>query len=124
MKAMSHLVTIQTQVRDPEAVKQACNRIGVAQPVYGTTKMFDGASVTGWQVRLPDWQYPVTCDTASGTVHYDNFRGRWGKQEHFDRFMQAYAAEKAKIEARKKGYRCTEATQPDGSIKLTLHVGA
>lgn len=121
---MSHLVTIQTQVRDANAVKSACTRIGVAQPEYGSIKMFDGANVTGWQVRLPDWRYPVVCDTASGTVHYDNYRGNWGEQSHLDRFMQAYAAEKAKIEARKKGYRVTETKQADGSIRMTIHAGS
>ena len=121
---MSHLVTISTQVRDPEAVKAACKRIGIAPPVYGTYTMYDRAKPTGWAVNLPDWNYPVVCDTTTGTVHYDNFRGNWGEQSHLDRFMQAYAAEKAKIEAKKKGYRCTEATQPDGSIRLTLHAGS
>jgi hypothetical protein len=34
-----------------------------------------------------------------------------------------YAAEKAKIEARKRGHQCTEETCTDGSIKLTIQVG-
>jgi len=121
---MSHLVTIATQVTDPNAVKSACTRIGVAKPEFGTVKMFDGKSVTGWQVKLPDWMFPVVCDTTAGAVHYDNFRGNWGEQSHLDRFLQAYAAEKSKIEARKKGYRVTESAQPDGSIRMTLHVGS
>ena len=32
---------------------------------------------TGYCVRLPDWRYPVVCDTESGRVRFDNFEGRW-----------------------------------------------
>ena len=46
----------------------------------------------------------------------------WGDQKALDRFLQAYAAERAKIEARKKGYSVTEQSLQDGSIKLTIQV--
>ena len=62
-------------------------------------------------------------DTATGQVQYDNFNGRWGDQKHLDRLMQAYAAEKVKIESRKKGHVVTEQQLADGSIKLTINVG-
>ncbi len=47
----------------------------------------------------------------------------WGDQAELSRFLQAYAAEKTKIEARKKGHSVTEQTLADGSIKLTIQVG-
>ena len=50
-------------------------------------------------------------------------KGRWGKQEELDRFLQACAAEKAKIEARRKGHSVTEQPLADGAIKLTVNVG-
>jgi hypothetical protein len=37
-------------------------------------------------------------------------------------FLQAYAVERAKIEARKKGHTISEQTLADGSIKLTIQV--
>ena len=46
----------------------------------------------------------------------------WGDQGHLDKFIQAYACEKAKIEARRRGHQCTEQTLPDDSIKLTIQV--
>ena len=46
----------------------------------------------------------------------------WGDQKELDRFMQAYAAEKAKIESRRRGHSVTEQTLADGSIKLTIQV--
>ena len=108
---MSHIVQIQTQIRDAAAVRAACQRLGLAQPVQGTTRLFSG-EVQGLAVQLPDWQYPVVADLATGQIHFDNFGGRWGDQKHLDRFLQAYAAEKVKIEARRKGHMVTEQPLP------------
>jgi hypothetical protein len=47
----------------------------------------------------------------------------WGDPKHLDRFLQAYACEKAKIEARKRGHAVSEQQLADGSIKLTIQVG-
>ena len=118
---MSHVVQIQAQVKDAAAVRAACQRLGLPPPVQGTTKLFSG-EVTGLAVRLPDWVYPVVCDTETGQIRYDDFGGRWGAREHLDRFLQAYACEKAKIEARRRGHQYTEQTLADGSIKLTIQV--
>ena len=119
---MSHIVQIQTEVRDPVAVRSACDRLRLPQPTHGTFKLFS-SQATGLSVELPEWRYPVVCDTANGQVRYDNYGGRWGKQEQLDRFLQAYAVEKAKVEARKKGHTVTEQPLTDGSIKLTVQVG-
>lgn len=119
---MSHIVQIQTEVRDPVAVRSACDRLSLPQPTHGTFKLFS-SQATGLGVELPEWRYPVVCDTASGQVRYDNYGGRWGKQEQLDRFLQAYAVEKAKVEARKKGHTVTEQPLTDGSIKLTVQMG-
>ena len=43
----------------------------------------------------------MVVDTATGSAKYDNYGGRWGAQKEFDAFLQAYAVEKAKLEARK-----------------------
>ncbi|NQT40154.1 MAG: DUF1257 domain-containing protein [Planctomycetes bacterium] len=118
---MSHIATIKTQVRDAAAVRAACRRLGLPAPEQGTVKLFSGEA-TGLAVQLPDWTYPVVCDTASGQLRYDNFEGRWGDPKHLDGFKQAYAVAKAKIEARRRGHSTTEQTLPDGSIKLTIQV--
>ena len=119
---MSHIVSIKTEVRNAAAVRAACKRLGLAQPVEGKVSLFSG-EVSGLAVQLPDWQYPVVCDLASGQVQFDNFGGIWGDQKHLDRFLQAYAVEKARIEARKKGHTVAEQQLADGSIKLTIQVG-
>jgi Protein of unknown function (DUF1257) len=118
---LSHIVEIKTEVRDPDAVRAACRRLGLSDPVHQTVQLYSGKA-TGWAIRLPDWNYPVVFDTAKGEARYDNFKGRWGERKHLDQFMQAYAVEKAKLEARKIGHTVTEQALTDGSIKLTVHV--
>jgi hypothetical protein len=38
---MSHIVTIATEVRDPDAVAAACRRLGLPEPVHGTASLFE-----------------------------------------------------------------------------------
>ncbi len=119
---MSHVVEIKTEVRDEQAVRVACNRLQLEPPEHATTKLFN-ATTTGLCVYLPRWAYPVVCNLQTGQLKYDNYGGHWGDQKHLDSFIQMYAVEKAKIEARKKGHSCTEARLSDGSIRVTVHVG-
>ena len=118
---MSHIVTIQTQVRDPVAITAACKRLGLAEPVCRKVDFYAGEA-EGLAVELPGWDYPVVCQTESAELRYDNYGGEWGKQEELDRFLQAYAVEKTKLEARKQGRCVYEQTLADGSVKLTIQV--
>lgn len=118
---MSHIVQIKTEVRDVDAIRAACRRLKLDQPEEGTFEMFSGEA-TGVAVRLPDWTYPVVCNVTTGELKYDNFNGRWGEQAQLDHFLQAYAVEKSRLEARRQGHDVTEQTLADGSIKLTIQV--
>ncbi len=119
---MSHIVEIKTEIRDEQAVKAACTRLNLPQPEHKTTRLYS-ATVSGLCVQLPGWQYPVVANLQSGQVSYDNFNGHWGRQEELNKFLQAYAVEKAKLEARKKGHTCSETRLQDGSIRVTVKVG-
>lgn len=119
---MSHIVQIKTQVRDAVAIQSACRRLGLAEPILGTTQLFSGAA-TGWAVHLANWRFPVVFEVPVGKAHFDNFEGRWGAQAGLDAFLQAYAVEKARLEAHKHGHTVSEQALPDGSIKLTIEVG-
>ena len=116
---MSHIVSIRTQVRDPIAVASTCDRLSLPAPVQGTAKLFT-SQASGLLVQLPRWRYPVVIDTAKGEIAFDNFNGRWGEQQHLDRFVQIYSVEKAKLEARKQGHAVSEQTLSDGSIKVQI----
>lgn len=117
---MSHIVRIRTQIRDPVAIQAACTRLRLPPPEQGTFQLFT-SSAAGWAVRLPEWQYPVVCQTDTGELAYDNFNGAWGDLVHLGRFQQAYAVAKARLEARRQNCAITEQPLRDGSIRLTIH---
>ena len=119
---MSHIVTIKTEVRDAEAVRAACRRLNLPEPVHGTARLFDGEA-TGLLVRLPGWVYPAVVSIETGQVKYDNYEGQWGDPKHLDAFVQSYAICKTTIEARKRGHSVYEQALPDGSLKLIIQVG-
>ena len=120
---MSHIVTIQTKVHDHAAINSACTRLGLNTPVEGSANLYSGEA-NGLIVQLPDWKYPLVIDTVSGGIKFDNYNGHWGEQRHLDHFLQIYAVEKAKQEARKKGFTVSEQALQDGSIKLQIHEGS
>lgn len=119
---MSHIVEIKTEIRDEAAVKAACTRLQLAAPEHKTVRLFN-ATVTGLSVQLPGWQYPVVANLQTGQVQFDNYGGHWGEQKHLNSFLQAYAVEKARIEARKRGHSVSETRLEDGSIRVTVRVG-
>lgn len=119
---MSHIVEIKTEVRDEAAVQSACSRLHLPRATRGRFQLYSSEE-TGLGIELPHWKYPVVANTASGQLRYDNYGGRWGSQEFLDQFLQMYAVEKAKIEARRKGHSVFENRLDNGSIKLTVNVG-
>jgi hypothetical protein len=119
---MSHIVSVQTKLFDPAAINAACQRLNLPTAVQGTVKLFSGEA-TGLQVQLPGWQYPAVIDTSTGEVKYDNYNGAWGNSDHLTKFLQLYAVERAKIEARRKGYTVHEQALNDGSIKVQILTG-
>lgn len=118
---MSHIVSIKTEVRDAAAVAAACQRLGLPPPEVRTVRLFSGQA-TGLAVQLPGWHYPVVCNLASGQLQFDNHHGAWGDPRELDKFLQAYACEKAKLAAHRQGYAVYEQSLADGSIKLTIQV--
>ena len=119
---MSHIVEIKTEIRDEAAAKAACVRLQIPTPEHKTVRLFS-ATATGLCVQLPNWRYPVVADLATGKLAYDNYQGHWGPQAELNKFLQGYAVEKSKLEARKKGHSVSETRLQDGSIKVTVHVG-
>lgn len=119
---MSHIVEIKTQVRNAAAVQAACRRLDLPPPTHETVRLFSDTA-TGYAVRLPNWRYPVVCDLTSGSLRFDTFEGAWGEHRHLDAFLQAYAVEQAKLEARRQGHTASETRLADGSIRLTISLG-
>lgn len=118
---MSHIVSIKTQVKDEQAVVAACHRLQWPDPQHRTVELFR-TEVTGLAVELPEWSYPVVCDLGRGELHYDNFNGLWGDESQLHRFLQAYAVEKTKLEARKQGHSVHEQVLENGAIRVQIAV--
>ena len=116
---MSHIVEIKTEVRNEAAVQAACSRLNLPAATQGTFQLYSSEE-TGLGIELPNWKYQVVANTETGQLRYDNYEGRWGSQEALDRFLQGYAVEAARIEARRKGHTVTEQQLDNGSIKLTV----
>ena len=118
---MSHIVQIKTEIKDETAVRAACQRLQWRDPAYGSHTVF-GVNRVGLGVFAPGWSYPIVFDLATGACDYDNYNGLWGSPDRLDEFQQAYAVEKAKIQATLSGYSSYEETLADGSVKLTVVV--
>ena len=119
---MSHVVEIKTEIRDEQAVRAACTRLQLPAPEHKTVRLFN-ATATGVCVQLSGWHFPVVANLQTGQLQYNNYQGHWGEQKHLNSFLQAYAVEKAKVEARKKGHNVSETRLQDGSIRVTVRVG-
>lgn len=116
------MIEIKTEVLGEAAVRAACTRLTRVTPEHKTCRLFS-AMALGLCVQLPGWKYPVACNLETGQRRYENYEGHWGEQKHLNAFLEAYAVEKAKIEAHRKGYTCSETRLEDGSIHVTVRVG-
>jgi hypothetical protein len=116
---LSHIVTLQSKLRDVTAIAAACQRLSLAAPVRGTAKLFS-SEVSGIIVQFPKWEFPAVIDIESGTVQFDNYEGKWGDPKELDKFIQIYTVEKTKIEARRKGHAVSEQLLQDGSIRVQI----
>lgn len=121
---MSHFTTIQTQIKDLDALRATCVEMGfdllanVEARGIGTQQL--GAHV----IRLKG-----PCDIAlqrenNGTFGLStDWWGGYVEQEvgpNYGRLLQLYAVHKASREARKRGLSVQRAQRSDGSIKLTI----
>lgn len=125
---MSHIVSIETKIRDLEALPAACLRLG-GELVIGQ-KQFKWWShkpgVCDHAVRFRGAKYEIGVVKVAGgyELKYDDYQSG-GLQEFVGPkaglLIQAYAIEKTKLTARRQGKRVIgEHRQADGSIMLRL----
>jgi hypothetical protein len=122
---MSHFTTIQTQIKDIEALRSAVSEMGLKLIPNTTARGFINQIVKGEFVirlkgpydiavnRQPDTTYGLTTDWWDGHVERE-------VGSNFGRLLQLYGVHKATAEARKKGWSVLRKPQPNGSIKLIL----
>ena len=77
---MSHIVTLNIQVKDAAAVRAACQRLNLPAPVQGKANLFSG-EVGGLAIQLPDWVYPVVADLGAGQAQVRQLPRSVGRPE-------------------------------------------
>jgi len=118
---MSHTMNLIIELHDRAALEAACQRLGLtlsegSHKLYSTTE-------EGIAVCLPGWQFPVVVK-GDGSVAYDNYNGNWGDISELNKLRAYYGLEKAKIEARKKGYSVYEHyNDRTQEIELRIQIG-
>ena len=128
---MSHFTTIQTQIRDLDALNDACAEMDLklvptptaaatrASPARHHTSSSSKAPTTSPSIPHPenDGSYGLTTDWWDGHVAKEVGIG-------YGRLLQSYGIHKTIREARSRGLRTTRRQEADGSILLTLEGGS
>lgn len=70
----------------------------------GSHKLYEG-SYTGNGFHLAGWAYPCVLDEA-GSLHFDNFEGRWGNAADLETLKGAYTLAVAEQAAQAQGWLC------------------
>ncbi len=118
---MSHTLNLDLEIKDRDALKRATEILGI-KAEEGTHQLYNSEE-TGTGLFLKDWKYPAVVKN-DGSVSYDNYEGKWGNVIELNKFKARYGVEKAKIEARKKGYSVYESYDENAQeIQLKIAVG-
>ena len=128
---MSHFTTIQTQVRDIDALRDACIELGVRLTSNSSCRGYAGQVRTAEHVINLRGPYDIAVDRSpdnNGTygLTTDWWDGHVAKEvgQGYGRLLQAYGVHKTFREARARGLRATRRTETDGTILVTLEGGS
>jgi len=128
-KEMSHFTTIQTEVRDLEALNDACVEMGLQLLKDIPCRGYAGSQRKADHVIQLNGPYDIAVDPQEGGRY--GFTTDWwaGHVEHevgpgYGRLLQTYGIHKTMRTARTRGLRTTRSLQADGSVLLTLQGGA
>ncbi len=122
---MSHFTTIQTQIKDLEALRETCRELGLELLQNAEARGYGSARQRGEFVirlkgphdvalhRQPEGSYGLSADWWDGHVEKE-------VGTNYGRLLQLYAVHKTAREARKRGLSVQRALRTDGSIKLTI----
>ena len=126
---MSHFTTIETQIRDIQALQDACKEIGLELAVNTVARGYGRSTRQGdYVIRLkgpydialnkqPDGTYGLTTDWWQG--HVEKEVGR-----NYGRLLQLSGVHKTIRESLQRGYRVKRSAAQDGSIRVTVGLPA
>ncbi len=122
---MSHFTEIKTQIKDIEALRSACQELGLSLvPNTEARGYYENKTKGDYVVQLKgpydialnkqtDGTFGLTADLWQGHVEKEVGQG-------YNKLLQLYGVHKATIEARKKGLSVLRRQQQNGAIKLVL----
>lgn len=128
---MSHITSIELEIRDLGALKAACGRLGLTfMEGQQNCLYYKGQTAScSHAIQVPGAEYEVGV-VASGNGGYglvwDPYQAGGLASvlgDNAGKLKQAYGIEKAKIEARKKGYSVYERVKDNGAITLNIEGG-
>ncbi len=122
---MSHFTTIKTQIKDIEALRSACQEIGLTVLQNAQARGYYENKIKGdfviklkgpYDIALQKelgGSYALAADLWNGHVEQEVGKG-------YGKLLQLYAVHKAMKEVRKKGHMVSRSNKQDGTIKLTI----
>lgn len=125
---MSHFTTIQTEVRDLEALDDACAEMGFQLLTDSHCRGFAGIlRKAGHVIRLKG-PYDIAVDPVEGGRY--GFSADWWEGHvarevgpGYGHLLQSYGVHKTLRTARTRGLRATRRIEADGTVLLTLEGG-
>jgi len=122
---MSHFTTITTQIRDVDALRDACGELGLALLQNAEARGYYTQRTHGDFVIQLNGPYDIAVnrqDSGSYGLTADLWEGAVEKEvgQRFGKLLQLYGVHKATREARRKGHLVSRSQKQDGTIKLTI----
>jgi len=122
---MSHFTTIQTQIKDIDALQDACKELSLQLLQNAEARGYGSSLKRGEFIIRLKGPYDVALNRQSDGAYglsTDWWDGHVEKEvgTNYGRLLQLYAAHKTTREARKRGLCVHRTARTDGSIKLTI----
>ncbi len=128
---MSHFTTIQTQIRDLDALSDACVELGLELVPDTNCRGYGGITRQAPHVIKLKGPYdiavePIPENPGTHGLTTDWWDGHVAKEvgSGYGRLLQSYGVHKTTREARARGLRTSRRVEADGSILLTLEGGS
>jgi len=128
---MSHFTTIQTQVRDLDALSDACAELDLKLTENTPCRGFAGTTREAHRTIQLKGPYDIAVDPSkendgSYGLTTDWWDGRVAKEvgAGYGRLLQSYGVQKTLRTARARGLRTQRRVESDGSVLLTLEGGS
>lgn len=102
---MSHIVTIETEMKNFDTIKEVCKILGLKYEQSKDIKVYNTIK-SGIGIYLKGWKYPIVVNEL-GKVDYDNYSGSWGDIEEYNKFINEYSLEETLKRIKKKNLKYT-----------------